>query len=137
MLYNQFRLAIKLYTMSNWVLWTSKTALKCTRRCHKCVSNHHQRLKKVLIFDSTLMYCIYGSILPAKGLHRFCVVYEYMQYKSKDDRVVSGSVGDGQIRSEKCRDVSKVARVFMFSLRRAGTGQGWPNLVWAAWSCQR
>ena len=99
--------------------------------------NHHQRVKKVQIFDLTLMYCIYGSILPAKGLHRFCVVYEYMQYKSKDDRVVSGSVGDGQIRSEKCRDVSKVARVFMFSLRRAGTGQGWPNLVWAAWSCQR
>ena len=130
MLYNQFRLASKLYTMSNWVLWTSKTAVKCTRRCHKCVLNHHQRVQKMLIFDLTLMHCKYRSILPAKGPHRFCEVYEYMQYKNKDDRVVSGSVGDGQIRCEKCRDLSKVARVFMFSLRRAGTGQGWPDLDW-------
>ena len=44
--------------------------------------------------------------------------------KNKDDRVVSGSVDDGQIRSEKSRGLLKVVRVFRIMLRRVEFGPG-------------
>ena len=68
----------------------------------------------MLKFDLTLMYGIKQENIAGQGA----------ALKNKDDRVVSGSVGDGQIRSEKCRSLLKVARVFRFRLRRVEYGLG-------------
>ena len=68
----------------------------------------------MLKFDLTLMHGIKQENIAGQGA----------ALKNKDDRVVSGSVGDGQIRSEKCRSLLKVARVFRFRLRRVEFGPG-------------
>ena len=65
-------------------------------------------------FDLTLMYGIKQENIARQGA----------ALKNKDERVVSGSVGDDRIRSEKCRGLLKVARVFRFRLRRVEFGPG-------------